>query len=696
MPELLLELFSEEIPARMQSAACETLTRDVTKHLSDAGFDDLAMRSFATPRRVTLVVDGLAVAQEDRKEERKGPRVGAPDKALEGFLKSVGLTKDQLQTQSDKKGEFYVAVTEQKGRPTADVIADIMPQIIREFHWPKSMRWGAGSLRWVRPLHSILCVFDGAVVPFDVDGITSGNTTQGHRFMGPRQFEVSNFADYEARLRDAHVMLDADDRAQIILTEAKKLANADGFELMEDAGLLKETAGLVEWPVVLMGKIDETFVKPIADGGLPPEVLTTAMAKHQKYFSVRDPKSKGLAPRFVVVSNLIAEDGGAQVIAGNERVLRARLSDAKFFWDQDRKVKLEDRVDALGDIIFHAKLGTVLDKVKRLTLLSGYLAEAIDTDKNLAWQAALLAKADLTTEMVGEFADLQGLMGQYYAEADGEPKEVFAAIKEHYSPLGPSDTCPSEKVSVAVALADKLDTLVGFWAIDEKPTGSKDPYALRRAALGVIRLILENGLRVNLLDLFQSSSGFMASIVPSSGSDERGQSLLSFFADRLKVYLKDKGAKHDVIDAVFALPGQDDLLLVVDRVYALQNFLQEEDGANLLTAYTRAANILRIEEKKDGQSYRGQPDANLLQAPEEIALHEAIDTVVANANVLIQNEDFIAAMAALARLRAPVDAFFDQVTVNAEETDLRRNRLLLLSEIVQTLDTVADFSKLEG
>ena len=696
MPELLLELFSEEIPARMQAQACETLTRDVTRHLSEAGFDDLAMRSFATPRRVTLVVDGLAVAQEDRKEERKGPRVGAPDKALEGFLKSVGLTKDELQIQSDKKGEFYVAVMEQKGRPTADVIAGMVPDIVREFHWPKSMRWGSGSLRWVRPLHSILCVFDGKVVPFEVDGITSGNTTQGHRFMGPQSFEVSNFADYEAKLFDAHVMLDAVDRAQIILTDASNLASGDGFELIEDAGLLKETAGLVEWPVVLMGTIDDTFVKPIADGGLPPEVLTTAMAKHQKYFSVRDPKSKSLAPRFVVVSNLIAEDGGKQIIAGNERVLRARLSDAKFFWDQDRKVKLETRVDALGDIIFHAKLGTVREKVARVEDLARHIGGLIGANGDLAARAARLAKADLTTEMVGEFADLQGLMGQYYAQADGEPAEVSAAIKEHYSPLGPSDTCPSEKVSVAVALADKLDTLVGFWAIDEKPTGSKDPYALRRAALGVIRLVLENGLRVNLIELFHSASRFMASVVPSTGADERGRSLLSFFADRLKVYLKDKGASHDVIDAVFALPNQDDLLLVVDRVYALQNFLQEEDGANLLTAYSRAANILRIEEKKDGQSYRGQSDANLLQAPEEVALHEAIGTVVANANVLIQNEDFIAAMAALARLRAPVDAFFDQVTVNAEESDLRRNRLLLLSQIVQTLDAVADFSKLEG
>ena len=693
MAQLLLELFSEEIPARMQLQARDNLAFQVTKHLDEAGFQGYATRTFATPRRITLVVDDLATEQDDRREERKGPRVGAPDKALDGFLKSVGLTKDQLQTQSDKKGEFYVAVIEQKGGKTKDVIGNIVPNVVRDFHWPKSMRWGAGTLRWVRPLHSILCIFDGEVVPFDVDGIVSGKTTRGHRFMAPDAFSVSGFDEYAGKLLDAKVNISSENRRSQILRKAADLAEADGFELIDDDALANETAGLVEWPVVLMGSIDENFVKPVEDGGLPPEVLKTAMAKHQKYFSVRDPKTGGLAPRFVTVSNLIAEDGGQQITAGNERVLRARLSDAKFFWDQDRKKTLEDRIVDLEPIIFHADVGSILWKVSRVQMLAESLAQITKADPELAMKAAGLAKADLTTEMVGEFADLQGLVGKYYAASDGQPKEVCDAIADHYSPLGPSDTCPEEPLSVTVALADKLDTLAILWAKDIKPTGSKDPYALRRAALGVIRLILENTLRLNLkAQIHQVHVNYDLDGLDDSVVDD----LMTFFADRLKVYLRDKGAKHDLIDAVFALPDQDDLLLVVDRIYALRSFLEEEDGANLLTAYKRAANILRIEEKKDGQSYRGKADQELLRQDEEVALHEAIGTVIANADILIKHEDFVGAMAALSKLRGPVDAFFDKVTVNADEPEIRRNRLFLLSEISGALDMVADFSKLEG
>jgi len=693
MAQLLLELFSEEIPARMQMQARDNLALQVTKRLDEAGFQGYATRTFATPRRITLVVDDLALEQEDRKEERKGPRVGAPDKALDGFLKSVGLTKDQLTTESDKKGDFYVAVIEQKGGATKDVIAQLVPEVIQEFHWSKSMRWGSGSLRWVRPLHSILCLFDGEVVPFEVDILTSGDTTQGHRFMAPAKFSVTDFDDYAGRLLDAKVNISAENRRSQIVRKAADLAEADGYELVEDDALATETAGLVEWPVVLMGEIDANFVRPVSEGGLPPEVLRTAMAKHQKYFSVRDPQSGVLAPRFIVVSNLIAEDDGKQIVAGNERVLRARLSDAKFFWDKDRKKSLEDRIIDLKPIVFHADVGDYLWKVSRVQMLAESLASVTKADPELAMKAAGLAKADLTTEMVGEFADLQGLMGKYYALDDGHPKAVCDAIADHYSPLGPSDTCPEEPVSVTVALADKLDTLSILWAKDIRPTGSKDPYALRRAALGVIRLILENTLRMPLKAYIrQVHDNYNLEGLDAGITEE----LMQFFAERLKVYLRDKGAKHDQIDAVFALPEQDDLLLVVDRVYALRSFLEEADGANLLAAYKRAANILRIEEKKDGQSYRGKADPKLLQQDEEVKLHESIETVIANADILIKHEDFVAAMAALSKLRAPVDAFFDKVTVNAADSEIRRNRLLLLSEITGALDTVADFSKLEG
>ena len=696
MPQFLLELYSEEIPAGMQTRAAADLERMISDRLKAAGIEPGACRCFATPMRLALVIDDLPARQPDRREERKGPRVGAPEKAMQGFLKSVGLTQDQLAIRSDKKGEFYLAVTDQKGRPTAEILAEIVPDVVRTFQWPKSMRWGSGTLRWVRPLHAILCVFDGKVVPFEVDGIVSGNTTKGHRFLAPEQITVDSFADYEKKLTQAKVILDVAARKTLISAAADKLAKQEGFELAADDDLLNETAGLVEWPVVQMGSIDENFVKPVDQGGLPREVLTSAMAKHQKYFSVRLANSSDLAPHFIVVSNLEAGDGGAQVIAGNERVLRARLSDAKFFWDRDRRKKLKQRVGDLEQVIFHAKLGTLRDKILRNEQIASEIAESINVDVLLAKTAASLAKADLTTEMVGEFADLQGVMGRYYALADGEDPEVAQAIAEHYSPQGPADMCPSAGISIAVAIADKIDSLVGFFGIDEKPTGSKDPYGLRRAALGIIRLILENDLRLRLRALLTSAMSRYNERSSLSIDGKTVDILLEFFADRLKVYLKDKGIRHDLIDAVFALPGQDDLKLIVGRVTALQSFLDTEDGANLLTAYKRARNILRIEEKKDGTAYLGRASADLFNQPEEQKLHEAIMAAVPEALRLTKDENFQAAMAAMAKLRSPVDAFFDKVKVNTDDKKLRRNRLLLLSQIRSALESVADFSKIEG
>ncbi len=695
MAELLLELLSEEIPARMQGAAADELKSELEARLADQGYRSFTAASYVTPRRLTVVADGLPSVQPDRREERKGPRLGAPEKALQGFLGSVGLTRDQLETRADRKGEYYVAVIERKGRPTAEVIADLVPDIVQRFAWPKSMRWGAGRLRWVRPLHGILCLFEGAVVPFEVEGIKSGGTTRGHRFMAPAAIEVKDFADYARRLRQARVEIDAGKRRSAIAGAVKDQAAAEGYEALVGEALLNETAGLVEWPVVLLGAIDEAFVRPLDAGGLPPEVLTTAMAKHQKYFSLRDPATGSLAPRFAMVANLEARDGGTEIIAGNERVLRARLSDARFFWNQDRKRSLDARVHDLADIVFHARLGTVRDKVARVEALARLIAPHTGADEVEAARAAHLAKADLTTEMVGEFPDLQGVMGRYYALADGETAAVAEAIRDHYAPQGPNDGCPSAPVSIAVALADKIDTLVGFWLIDEKPTGSKDPYALRRAALGVIRLVLENDLRLALAEVM----GEAARLHEAKGAGDIAaalDSLRAFFADRLKVYLKGKGARHDLIDAVFALPGQDDLVLIVARVEALGAFLGSEDGANLLTAYKRASNILRIEEKKDQTSYQGAADPALFSAKEERALHDAIEAEVPVARRFVEAEDFAGAMAAIARLRGPVDAFFDHVTVNTDDGERRRNRLLLLSQIRSALETVADFSKIEG
>jgi len=677
MADLLLELFSEEIPARMQKRASEDLQKLITDALAKEEVFGDGARAFATPRRLTLAISGLPARQQDRKEERKGPRVGAPEKAMEGFLKSTGLTVEQCETREDKKGEYYVAVIEKTGRGTDELIAEIVPDVIRNFPWPKSMRWGTGTLRWVRPLHSIVCTLDGEVVPFEIDGIKSGDTTYGHRFMGPEAIKVRTFDDYMEKLERQKVMLDPEARAAHILEDAKNLAHAQNLELIDDEALLHEVAGLVEWPTALMGSIDDEFME------IPQEVLTSTMRANQKYLALKDPKTGNFAPRFIVVSNIEPADGGAAVVNGNERVLRARFADARFLWDQDKKHTLEDFANKLDQVVFHAKLGTVAEKAERISKLAGELASVTGADKAKAELAGRLSKADLVSGMVYEFPDLQGIMGQYYALADGLEPQVADAIAQHYQPQGPSDDVPQGHVAQAVALADKLDTLVGFWAIDEKPTGSKDPFALRRSALGIIRMVLEAELRLPLLSVFPNSA-------------EQNADLLSFFGDRLKVYLRDKGVKHDLVDAVFALPGQDDLLLIVRRVDALADFLKTDDGANLAAGYKRAANILRIEEKKDKATYSGAPDASLFESDEEKTLGAEIAVARDAAAKSVAQEDFAGAMAALAKLRGPVDAFFEKVTVNAEDDKVRENRLKLLAEIRTALHGVADFSKIEG
>jgi len=686
MAELLLELFSEEIPARMQARAREDLARLLGNALGEAGVEFNEIKTFATPRRLTTVVEGLPARSPDVREERKGPRVDAPDAAIKGFLKSMGLASaDQAERRDDKKGAYYVALLERPGHATAEVIAEIMPELVKSFPWPKSMRWGCGRLRWVRPLQSIICLLDGKVVPFEVHGIRSGKETRGHRFMAHEPFKVRRFKDYDEKLRDAKVILDGDERARIILEGARKAAAKEGLTLLEDEALLAENAGLTEWPVVLLGSFDEEFLS------VPPEVLATSMKAHQKCFSLRK-KDGALASRFIVVANLEARDKGNAIVAGNERVIRARLADAKFFFEQDRKVMLPDRVPKLKEIVFHEKLGSQYERVQRVWRLARELAPLVDADPDLAERAAILAKADLVSLMVGEFPELQGVMGRYYALDQEEIEAVADAIAAHYRPLGPSDDVPREPVAIAVALADKLDMLVGFWAIDEKPTGSKDPYALRRAALGVIRIVLENDLRLRLKEYLlthQATAKFDPAV------HNLADRLLSFFADRLKVHLRDQGARHDLVDAVFALGG-DDLLIIVRRVEALGRFLDTEDGEHLLIGAKRAINILRIEEKKDSRTYDESPDPTLFKRPEEKALAKAVDAVEKASAAAITREDFEAAMAEMAKLRTPVDEFFDHVTVNATDPGLRANRLRLLNRIRATTLTVADFSKIEG
>ena len=756
MPDLLLELFSEEIPARMQRQAADDLKRLVTGAFVEANVLYEGARAFATPRRLALHVVGLPETQPHRHEERKGPRVGAPEAAIQGFLKAAGLARieDAKIVPDGKKGEMYVAVIDKPGRAVKDLIAEMIPAIVRSFPWPKSMRWGAAStrpdaLRWVRPLRSILCTFGGPheapeIVPFEIDGIVSGDVSRGHRFLAPAPFSARRFEDYVDALFKAKVVLDADRRKQMIRADARDLALAQRLELVEDEGLLEEVAGLVEWPVVLMGEFEAEFLE------IPPEVIRATIRANQKCFVLRKPASVmagldgergGLSNKFILVSNLVASDGGAAIAAGNGRVVRARLSDARHFWRTDlaplpdyrdkAEKPLDQRLEklkALG-IVFHEKLGTQGERVDRIAMLAKALAPRVGCVPELAERAATLAKADLVTEMVGEFPELQGLMGRYYATAQGEDVNVAQALEEHYKPQGPGDRAPTSPESIAVALADKLDTLVGFWAIDEKPTGSKDPYALRRAALGVIRIVLENELRLALGDVasFQfklvdgsilargaraladhfDASADVASVTVETFSrqvafgsrwlDPRALDLLAFFADRLKVYLRDKGARHDLIDAVFALPGQDDLLMITRRVEALGALLETDDGKNLLAGYRRAANILKAEEKKDGEgAFAGAYDAAALQQDEEKALAHVLAEASAAAREHVGREDFEGAMRALAALRAPVDAFFLGVTVNADDKALRLNRLRLLGALREAVHDVADFSKIAG
>jgi len=681
MAELLLELFSEEIPARMQARAAADLKRLVEEGLKKAGLAWSTSEAFVTPRRLALVIDGLPEKQPDVKDERKGPQVGAPEQAVNGFLGSLGgLTLDDCEQREVKGKTFYFAVIEKKGEPTLDVLPGILDAALNGLPWPKSMKWGVGEKRWVRPLHNILALFGGELVGVAYEGVEANQHTFGHRFLNPGPVAVTGFADYRAKLAAAHVMLCPSERRAEIVSQAEALAEQAGLTLQPDEGLLQEVTGLVEWPVALMGSIDAAFMD------LPAEVLTTTMRVNQKYFTLVDHAGK-LAPKFITVANQAADDGGDAIRAGNERVLRARLADAKFFWDTDRKATLASRAPQLKDIVFHAKLGTVEEKVRRIAALTKFLTmnKVIPADEVQAYRAAELCKCDLVTGMVYEFPEVQGVMGRYYALNDGESEAVAEAIAEHYSPLGPSDACPTAPVSVAVALADKIDTLVGFWTIDEKPTGSKDPYALRRAALGVIRLIIENKLRLPLLGVFAGAGG-----------EAVADDLLGFFADRLKVHLKGEGVRHDLIDAVFALGGEDDLVRLLARVDALSNFLGTDDGANLLAAHKRAANILRIEESKDGRSYADAPDAKLYTQDEERALAEALADAGGKARGLAGGEKYEDAMAQLATLRAPLDAFFDAVMVNADDPDVRENRLRLLSEILSVTGEIADFSKIEG
>jgi glycyl-tRNA synthetase beta chain len=719
MAELLLELFSEEIPARMQAAAAEQLRERITARLAEERLTFARAQAFVTPRRLTLVVDGLPERQPDVEEERKGPHVSAPQKALDGFMKSAGLTTlEGAEVRTVGGADYYYVLRKSPGRRTADVVRDAVTGTIESFAWPKSMRWGSGAMRWVRPLQNVLCVLDGAVVDVALrdHGLRANDVARGHRFAAPEPFTVRSFDDYARKLRDAFVVLDAAERRAIIAERITALAVAEGLSVADDPGLLDEVTGLVEWPVPLIGSIDEHFM------GVPREVLTTTMRANQKYFAL-ETADAALAARFIVVANIGANDGGAAIVAGNERVLRARLSDAKFFWEQDLKTPLAARVPKLNALVFHAKLGTIGDKAQRLEQLAPELAQQVRApatgsqassvadaaalslagaaELSLVARAGLLCKADLVSAMVVEFPELQGKMGRYYALADGEDARVADAIGDHYAPLGPNDRCPSAPFSVAVALADKLDTLVGFFAVGEKPTGSRDPFALRRAALGVIRIIVENRLRLPLrpaiATVYRAYEGLDAlrRNTPEPAGEVSAE-LLEFFADRLKVHLRGTGARHDLVSAVFAVGGEDDLVRLLARVDALGAFLASPDGANLLTAYRRASNIVRREESKDRAHYDGTPDPALLAQPEETELHAALNAAQATILDSAMHEDFAGAMAALARLRPFVDTFFDKVTVNADDAALRANRLRLLSGISSALGAVADFSKIEG
>ncbi|MEP6068029.1 MAG: glycine--tRNA ligase subunit beta [Paracoccaceae bacterium] len=719
MPDLLIELFSEEIPARMQSRAADDLKRLITNALVDAGLTYASAGAFSTPRRLTLSVEGLLDQSPTTREERKGPKADAPEKAIEGFLRGAGLSRDQVEERETPKGNVLFAVIEKPGRPAADIVSEVLEATVRNFPWPKSMRWGAGSLRWVRPLQSILCILTdeaGAqIVPGDVDGIPFGDVTKGHRFMAPNAFPVVSMDDYTTKLAKAHVVLNPDERAGTIWNDATNMAFANGLEVVEDKGLLAEVAGLVEWPVVLMGKIDDEFLD------LPPEVLQTSMKEHQKFFSVRNPKTNRIE-RFIIVANRETADQGATVLAGNQKVLSARLADAKFFWENDLReanAGMKSWLQSLENVTFHNKLGSQADRINRIAALAGELAPIVGADKSQTIEAAHLAKADLSSEMVYEFPELQGLMGRYYIEKAGKDKAIAAAAQDHYSPLGPSDDVPTAPISVTVALADKIDTLTGFWAIDEKPTGSKDPFALRRAALGVIRLVLENRSEISLAKIWDKSLHehfwFMdenlresRGLDPSYAVERRKDffqpelehetylSWLSFFHDRLKVYLKGQGIRHDVIDACIAMEGNDDLALLVNRAKALSATLATDDGENLLQGFKRANNILAQAEDADGVEYSYGADIKYAASDEERALFAALDIAEEKIAPAMQKQDFGTAMTAMSALREPIDAFFEAVKINDDNATVRRNRLNLLSRIRSLCLSVADLTKVEG
>ncbi|MDO9609379.1 MAG: glycine--tRNA ligase subunit beta [Brevundimonas sp.] len=732
MPQLLLEIFSEEIPARMQQGAARDLERMVSDRLKAAGLTWDALNVFAGPRRLTLVIDGLPAATPDREEEVKGPRASAPEQALDGFLRKTGLTRDQL---TERDGVLF-AVLSSKGRATTDLVAETVDQVIRTFPWPKSMRWGSGTLRWVRPIKRILCIFDGKVVPFEIDGIPSDAITEGHRFLGSGQLlKVSDFVDYRTQLEKNFVLIDVADRKLRILEQAKAACAARGLSLVDDDGLLDEVAGLAEWPTPILGDMDPQFL------ALPPEVVRLSMKVHQKYFAVRDPSKDGLAPNFLVVANVEATDGGKALAAGNSRVLSARLNDAHFFWDEDQKVGFDAWNAKLSGVTFHAKLGTLAERVERIAALAREIAPLVGADPDEAEMAARLSKADLLSGMVSEFPELQGIMGGYYARLAGHSDAVADAVRDHYKPQGPADTVPTAPVTVAVALADKLDTLVGFFVINEKPTGSKDPFALRRAALGVIRLVLENNVRVSL-GRYLPTVELRAAVIMAGAQLERGEGatigdirnnpeylkklqevkrlrdeaydastqraeedpsweyeddlgILAFFADRLTVLLRDQGQRHDLVAAVFAL-GDDDLVRIVRRVEALAAFLATDDGANLLAGYKRASNILRAEEKK-GPVPTGMVQTGLPNQPEpETVLAFAVGAARTAVETALETEDFAAAMTALARLRTPVDVFFEAVLVNSDIPAERDNRLKLLGQVRDVMGQVADFGQIAG
>ncbi|WP_293898053.1 glycine--tRNA ligase subunit beta [Phenylobacterium sp.] len=732
MPQLLLELLSEEIPARMQAQAARDLERMARERLAAEGLLPEALKTFAGSRRLTLVAEGLPAAQKDRHEELKGPRTNAPEQALDGFLRKTGLTRDQL---IERDGVWF-AHLHKAGRPTSEIVAEMVEAIVRNFPWPKSMVSGVSKLRWVRPLRRILCVFDGQVVPFEIDGIPSGDTTEGHRFMGSHQpFTARDFDAYAEKLAKHYVVLDVEERKDRVLGAARTLCFARNLELVEDQGLLDEVAGLVEWPVPVLGDMDPDFLD------LPPEVIRTSMRVHQRFFAVRDPRTGKLAPHFVTVANIDAKDGGTTIALGNAKVLRARLADARFFWDEDRKIKLEDRLEKLKGVTFHAKLGTMYQRVDRIASLAALLAPRVQAGPETrakAITAALLCKADLVTGMVGEFPELQGVMGGHYAVSEQLDPLVADAIRSHYKPQGPSDDIPANSVGVVVALADKLDLLVSFFSIGEKPTGSRDPFALRRAALGVIRIILAHEVRLNLLPILRDGAlehlfyeddaqldlafrlgeqfravaqlehrarddeqaihaARMARLSDETISDRiNGQAseVLGFLSERLKVQLREEGQRHDLVDAILAA-GDDDLVSIVARVTALDAFLKTDDGANLLAGYKRAVNILRAEEKK-GALPTGAPVQMATSSAEELALIAATEDLAAKLEPALFAEEFADAMKALSKLRAPVDAFFDKVLVNSTDNAERDNRLRLLAKVRHAMGQVADFSQVTG